>query len=300
LRSAYGGEAILFYLFIVEFLKKIFDDCGLDVQRHERVHGGDINHAYCLFTTTGKYFLKLNEKDRYPLMFEREQQGLELLRENCELIIPKVVASGNTGDKQWLLLAWLEKGTSQKNMWENFGEGLARMHKKPGQQFGLNEDNYIGSLKQTNTLHQEWSAFYIECRIMPLVKKLFDEGSYSSKDLNDANSFCNELKNFFPAESPSILHGDLWSGNYMIHSSGYAAIVDPAVYWGHREMDIGMTKLFGGFDDRFYEAYNRTYPLEKGWEARLTVAQLYPLLVHAVLFGGHYVSSTREILHSFG
>ena len=102
-----------------------------------------------------------------------------------------------------------------------------------------------------------------------------------------------------PIEPPSFLHGDLWSGNYMITSSGYATIFDPAVYFWHREMDIGMTKLFGGFDHRFYEAYNEAYPLEKGWEKRLPITQLYPLLVHAVLFGGHYISNVKDIVKQF-
>ena len=114
-----------------------------------------------------------------------------------------------------------------------------------------------------------------------------------------AETFCKQLNHLFPSEPPSLLHGDLWSGNYMISSAGYAAIYDPAVYFGHREMDIGMTKLFGGFEQRFYSAYQEAYPMEKNWMQRLPLTQLYPLLVHAVLFGGHYVSSSREIIIQF-
>ena len=128
------------------------------------------------------------------------------------------------------------------------------MHKQPQEYFGLNEDNYIGSLNQNNDPHDEWHSFYAECRIKPLVKKLFDAGDLSATDIRDADLFCNNLRTILPIETPSFLHGDLWAGNYMITSSGYAAIFDPAVYCGHREMDIGMTKLFGGFDQRFYDA----------------------------------------------
>ena len=131
------------------------------------------------------------------------------------------------------------------------------------------------------------------------MKKLFDAGDFSATDIRDADLFCNNLKTIFPSEPPSLLHGDLWAGNYMIISSGYAAIFDPAVYCGHREMDIGMTKLFGGFDQRFYDAYNETYPLEKQWQKRLPITQLYPLLVHAVLFGGHYISNVKDIVKQF-
>jgi protein-ribulosamine 3-kinase len=280
-------------------LKKIFDDCGLSVQRYERVQGGDINDAYCLFTPTGKYFLKVNDKNKYPAMFEKEANGLAILRRHCSLIIPQSIKAGECDQQQYLLMEWLERGVPQKNMWENFGAGLAILHKQSEGYFGLNEDNYIGSLKQINTPANEWNIFYAECRIMPLVKLLFDSGSFSSKDMIRVNSFCNNLRNIFPPEAPSLLHGDLWAGNFFISSSGDAVIFDPAVYYGHREMDIGMTKLFGGFDTRFYHAYNDSHPLGNGWPDRVPITQLYPLLVHAVLFGGHYVMSAKDIIEGF-
>ena len=280
-------------------LQNIFDDCGLNVQHYEQVNGGDINIAYSLFTSTGKYFLKVNDEYKYPDMFIKEANGLDLLRKKSTLIIPRVIKASACNGKQYLLMEWLEKGTGQKNMWENFGAGLAMMHKQPQQFFGLNEDNYIGSLLQSNTPDNEWYSFYTECRVMPLVKKLFDAGDFSTRDINDAGSFCNNLKNIFPAESSALLHGDLWAGNYLITSSGDAAIFDPAVYFGHREMDIGMTKLFSGFDRQFYNSYNEIHPLEKDWEKRLPITQLYPLLVHAVLFGGHYIAATKNIFRTF-
>ena len=283
----------------MQLLKNIFDDCDLNVQRYEQVHGGDINKAYCLFTSTEKYFLKVNDKNEYPLMFEREAKGLDKLREHCTLIIPKVIKHGSIGDQQYLLLEWLEKGIPKKDTWEKFGEGLALMHKQPQEYFGLNEDNYIGTRRQLNDQRNEWHLFYAECRIMSLVYSLFYSKIFSSKDLNTAETFCSKLKDIFPPEPAALLHGDLWAGNYLICSSGDAAIFDPAVYFGHREMDIGMTKLFGGFDRPFYEAYNETYPLEKGWEKRLQITQLYPLLVHAVLFGGHYTGSVKNIFKAF-
>ena len=232
-------------------------------------------------------------------MFEKEANGLEQLREACRFIIPQVIKHGSCDDQQYLLLEWLEKGTPAKDMWENFGAGLATMHRQAQPYFGNNEDNYIGSLEQINTRSLEWHSFYTECRIMPLVKKLVDAGTYSLTDMQAAGTFCNQLKDLFPPESPALLHGDLWAGNYLITSSGDPAIYDPAVYFGHREMDLGMSKLFGGFDRGFYDSYNATYPLEKNWQERLPFTQLYPLLVHAILFGGHYVAATRNIFSSF-
>ena len=232
-------------------------------------------------------------------MFEKEAKGLDLLRKNCSLIIPKVIKTGFDDDKQYLVLEWLEKGSPEKDMWERFGATLAMMHQLPQEYFGLDEDNYIGSLDQVNARQSDWATFYAEYRIMPLIKILFDRGYCSETDLILANKFCSHLKNIFSSGYPALLHGDLWAGNYLIHSSGYAAIYDPAVYYGHREMDIGMTKLFGGFDQRFYDAYDHYYPLEKDWQKRLPLTQLYPILVHAVLFGGHYVSSALSIVRQY-
>jgi fructosamine-3-kinase len=283
----------------VQLLQTIFSSCDLNVQRYEQVHGGDINKAYCLFTAQQKYFLKINDRVRYPGMFQKEANGLDLLRTHCTLIVPKVFKTGESGQHQYLLLGWLEKSAPLKNIWEDFGSGLATMHRQPQSYFGLGEDNYIGSLEQDNTAHDEWHSFYAECRITPLVKTLFDAGCFSLKDIDNANSLCKNFKNIFPAETPSLLHGDLWGGNFLIAPPGKAALFDPAVYFGHREMDIGMTKLFGGFDQRFYDAYNEVYPLENNWHQRLPYSQLYPLLVHAVLFGGHYIVATKNIF-SFG
>ena len=280
-------------------LSNIVAETGLHVDHIERVHGGDINEAYCLITATEKFFIKVNNNAAYPLMFEKEAHGLELLRKNSTIIVPKTIKQGSLGNRQYLLLEWLEKGSPQKIMWEKFGGGLALMHQQPQAFFGLDEDNYIGSRSQANQPSGDWQTFYTEFRIMPLVRSLCHSQVYSLDDVKKAASLCNKFEKIFPKEPPSLLHGDLWGGNYLIHSSGHAAIYDPAVYFGHREMDIGMTKLFGGFDQRFYAAYHEIYALEKGWEERLPLTQLYPLLVHAVLFGGHYSSEAMEIIKHF-
>jgi len=281
-------------------LQPILDHLAIKINRHEPVHGGDINDAYCLYGGNEKYFLKVNDANRYPGMFENETRGLNALAKYLPaLVIPRVIQNGAVEQQQYLLLQWIEKGLPRKDFWESFGRSLALMHLQVQDYFGWEEDNYIGSLQQNNSRHSEWHIFFSECRILPLAKILFNAGTFSKGDLTAAESFCAQSNQWFPPEPPALLHGDLWSGNYMISATGYAAVYDPAVYYGHREMDIGMTKLFGGFDQRFFAAYQEIYAMEQNWIQRLPLTQLYPLLVHAVLFGGHYVSSTREILKQF-
>ena len=278
-------------------LKNILEDCSLTITSFEPVHGGDINRAYCLYSSEAKYFLKVNDANLYPAMFEKEANGLQALaKELPTLIVPQPIKYGIAQQQQYLLLEWIEPGKPKTNFWGNFGAALATMHQQPRSYFGWEEDNYIGSLHQHNTKHDSWHLFYAECRIMPLVEQLFNAGVFTRQDVMTAESLCKKFDQLFQQESPALLHGDLWSGNFMITATGSAGIYDPAVYYGHREMDIGMTKLFGGFDERFYESYNEVYPLEKDWQLRLPLTELYPLLLHAVLFGGHYVSSAKDIM----
>jgi fructosamine-3-kinase len=281
-------------------LETILDHLNIRVNRYEAVAGGDINESFCIYSAGEKFFLKVNDGNLYPRMFEKEANGLNVLAAALPaLIVPDVITNGVAGHYQYILLQWIEKGTPKKDFWETFGRSLAQMHLQQLDYFGLNEDNYIGSLSQNNTKHTQWHVFYSECRILPLAKTLFNSGAFSRSDLEASESFCKRSAQWFPPESPALLHGDLWGGNYMISSSGCAAIFDPAIYYGHREMDIGMTKLFGGFDQKFYDAYEEIYPMEHNWKRRMPLSQLYPLLVHAVLFGGHYVSSASEIIRQF-
>ena len=264
------------------------------------VQGGDINDAFLIvdnFDTP--YFIKVNDADRFPHLFEKEAKGLIALRSAGIIAVPDVLSTGVVGTRQYLLLNWIERGTPKIDFWEQFGKGLALMHQKTQPCFGFEENNFIGSLVQLNTKYDTWYDFYSQCRILPLMRQLKDKTILTNSDLLKAENFCKKLPEIFPNEPPSLLHGDLWSGNFMIGADGHAVIYDPATYYGHREMDLGMSKLFGGFDPPFYEGYEEIYPLEKRWRDRLPYTQLYPLLVHASLFGGHYIGSVRLILKIF-
>ena len=263
------------------------------------VGGGSINSAYGLETNAGKLFVKLNSASHYPNMFEKEALGLSILSEVEELPVPEVEGFDENHKEAFLILKFIDTGAPSAGFWENFGHGMAHLHGHNADTFGLNHDNYIGSLSQSNTFHDTWSEFFIEERLKPQIKLAFDGKQLINSDVKAFENFFNRFPEIFPEELPALLHGDLWSGNFMTNQAGEAVLIDPAVYFGHREMDLGMSQLFGGFHRRFYDAYNEIRPLESGWEKRLDYCNLYPLLVHVNLFGGSYVHSVKQIIKSF-
>lgn len=283
----------------VEKVLSVKNGKPVSIINQRSVGGGSINAAYRIETTEGLFFTKLNSASRYPRMFEREALGLELLAQANEIPVPEVVYFGEEGSDAFLILNYIESDKEAHNFWENFGRKLARLHKHTNNLFGLDHDNYIGSLHQSNRKHNNWDVFFAMERLDPLAKMAFDNNLLNQGDLKSLERFENKIKDLFPNELPALIHGDLWSGNFMVNEKGDAVIIDPAVYFGHREMDLGMSQLFGGFHSKFYAAYNETYPLVPGWEKRVDYCNLYPLLVHVNLFGGGYVNSFRSILKSF-
>ena len=261
--------------------------------------GGDINAVYKLHTTDGNLCIKINSADKFPNLFETEALGLQLLAKNSSFTIPEVSHQGNLENQSYLLLSYLNAGVKTSNFWQSFGEKLADLHQQSSMHFGLDHDNYIGSLHQSNELAESWNSFYANQRLIPQAKLAFDHGLVDLKFIKAIEALSLKLDSIFPDESPALLHGDLWSGNYMTDDDGNPALIDPAVYFGHREMDLAMTKLFGGFDAQMYQVYNATYPLENKWEQRIGLCQLYPILVHVNLFGGSYVNQAKRIISDY-
>ncbi len=261
--------------------------------------GGSINDAYQLETNTGNYFLKYNLASAYPGMFEQEAMGLKILQEAREIRIPEVIGSGECGNDSFLLLEYLNSGGKRSDFWTVFGRKLASLHRHSADLFGLDHDNYIGSLKQYNGQHQSWTDFFREERLMVQIELAGKSGFVSSKMRQAFENLFRRLDEIFPNEPPSLIHGDLWSGNYMVDEKGEACIIDPAVHYGHREMDIGMSRLFGVFGTEFYEAYNEAWPMAPGWIERVEICNLYPLMVHVNLFGAGYLGSVESILKRF-
>ena len=269
---------------------------GLDAHiiNQVAITGGDINYSARLDIDSGeRFFVKWNLRTPEN-MFQTEAQGLELLASaGSGLVIPQVRLVGN----DFLVMEYIEE-SSYGNAYL-FGSQLAQLHRKSNELFGLDTSNYIDRLPQSNRYHADWLEFFIRERIEPQVKMAIDSGKLPSSFHSIFERVFNYTYVIFPDEPPALLHGDLWNGNYMWTSSGDTAIYDPAVYFGHREMDLAMTRLFGGFSEEFYHGYNDIYPLKKGYEERFKLCNLYPILVHANLFGGGYVSQAKNLLRQF-
>ncbi|PLX08087.1 MAG: ketosamine-3-kinase [Marinilabiliales bacterium] len=271
----------------------------ISVIDYSSLGGGSINSAYRVNTDEGVYFVKTNSKDSFPEMFSKEARGLELLANaNC-VGVPEIICYGDIESDSFLILEYIEESSKSHNFWDEFAKNLACLHKKTSTKFGLDHDNYIGSLVQFNEFKESWSEFFTLQRLEKQLKMAIDAYLIDKSIINYFERFYKRIDEIFPQEEPSLIHGDLWSGNYMSGPDSQAMIIDPAVYYGHREMDLGMSLLFGGFSGEFYDSYNRYFPMEKGWQKRMEYCNLYPLLVHVNLFGGSYSSSVKSIITKF-
>jgi fructosamine-3-kinase len=273
----------------------------VDIAASRPIGGGCINPAAEVELTDGSsYFLKWNE-DAPPDLFGAEAAGLEALGVCGRIRIPEVIAhSSKTSETGWLLLELIERGSPSRRYGEELGAGLARLHDvSRGDEHGWEIPNYIGPLPQTNEASGSWATFWWEARLAPRLEEALEMGRLRGMEedwavLRDA---LEEWLADAEVDGHSLLHGDLWSGNVMPDAAGAPVLVDPAVYRGHREVDLAMTELFGGFGQAFHRAYEAVWPLRPGYrERRRDVYQLYPLLVHVVLFGGSYEASVRASL----
>lgn len=276
-----------------------FFDSPTTIHHHEAIYGGDINRCFALDTDKGRFFIKLNASLFGLDMFEKEARGLILLADTGSLKVPRPLFDGKLNQQIYLVIEYIEPGEPAAGFAEDFGKSIAQLHHNHHDRFGLDYNNYIGKLVQSNRQHARWADFYGAERIRPLIQKAGDNGMLDREHIALAEKICDKLAVIFPEEPPCLLHGDLWKGNYLAAQNGRAAVFDPAVYYGHREMDLAMSMLFGGFEPRFYEAYNYHFPLLPGWQERIALCQLYPLLVHLLLFGGHYRERVIETMELY-
>jgi len=277
---------------------KIEKELDSEIVDSQSLSGGCISNAYKIKTGVGEiYFLKYNSSVNND-MFMKEAHGLQELNKAGVIKIPDVICY----DEDYILLEQIEAGIKQKNFSEDFGRKFALLHNFTSEFYGFYEDNYIGSNPQINISQgnekQDWTKFYFNKRIL-FQLYLAEETGNSTSELRKAIAVLeNKMDEIVVdnGENPSLLHGDLWNGNYLINKKGFACLIDPAVYYGNREADLAMTKLFGGFDSRFYEAYNEAFPLPEGHEYRENIYKLYHVLNHLNLFGGGYYSQAMSLI----
>ena len=232
-------------------------------------------------------------------MFQAEAQGLKILYNTKTLKIPVVIGHGETSRHGWILMEHIAGAGRKANYWEQLGKRLALMHKNTNDKFGLPQDNYIGSLPQKNTPLENWVEFLITNRFDPMLAMARDRGEADEKVARSFEKLYGKLKGLLVHEDPALLHGDLWSGNIMIDNHGSPVLIDPAVYYGNREVDLAFTTLFGGFDKKFYTSYQEEWPLEGGFEDRFDIYNLYPLMVHVNIFGGGYINQVKQVLSRY-
>jgi protein-ribulosamine 3-kinase len=276
--------------------EKILNEIPTDIQR---LSGGDINDVYEYKTSKGEFVIKINDEEKFPNMLAMEAVGLAELISADAIHIPQVFDCGSIDGKQFLILEKIWTLDPQKNTWLQLGEQLAKLHLKSNTQFGFKFDNYIGKLKQPNKQEKNWIDFLIQHRLQPMLEMAVNQGDVNYVESKIVESLYPKLTQLIPAEKPSLLHGDLWSGNFLTGPSYEPVLIDPAVYYGHREMDLAMMHLFGGFSPLVIEKYNEVFPLEKDWEKRIELNQLYPLLVHVNLFGRSYWRKVKYIAEKF-
>lgn len=262
------------------------------------IGGGSINSAFRITNSTNNFFVKTNTKSVFSNGFEEEVLGLQFLEKNG-MATPEIICEGIFENHIYLVLEWIDSGQQSQSFWENFANQLADLHRKTSDSFGLDHSNFMGQLEQQNDNRRKFNEFFIENRLKPQLTLGFNNGLLENKHIEKFENLFHKLEYLLPQEAPAAVHGDLWSGNFICDSRETAVLIDPAVSYSHREIDMAMSTLFGGFSEDFYYSYQEIYPMDPGFESRKDIYNLYPLLIHLNLFGSSYRSSILRIIDKF-
>lgn len=282
-----------------QIIRHISDQIQSQITAFRPVSGGDISSAYLLETQHQKLFLKVNSKSFAKSMFLAEQKGLQAIENTKTIAVPQVHLVSELDGKAFLLMDFIESRRPNAKDYTHFGRDLANLHLVSNDHFGFSSDNFIGNLPQSNAFHADWAEFYWNERIHPQLEiakknKALDDAKIPSKE-----SALKIFRQVFGEVKPSLLHGDLWGGNYLISTDGTPYLIDPAVYYGHSMVDVAMSCLFRGFDAEFYDAYHEIISKQSYYQEQIKLYQLYYLLVHLNLFGRSYRSSVVDILERY-
>jgi fructosamine-3-kinase len=272
---------------------EIAERLDASVQEARPLGGGDINDAWAVTLEDGRHVFVKTNRAAPPTLFPREAEGLEWLAEPNALRVPEVLAVS----ARFLALELVAPGRPARDHDERLGRGLAALHRSGADGFGWPRDNFIGSLPQDNGGEADWATFYVRRRLEPQLARAVERGRASRTMRRGFEKLFARMPELVgPPEPPARLHGDLWGGNLHTADTGEPVLIDPAVYGGHREVDLAMMRLFGGFGPRVFAAYEEAWPLADGAEERVALHQLYPLMVHVNLFGGSYAGAVERAL----
>jgi protein-ribulosamine 3-kinase len=278
---------------------------GLDgpvrIIRRAPLGGGSINRTERVDTDAGSFVLKTNPHARAGL-FRAEADGLAALRDSrTSLVVPAVVACEETAPA-FLVIEYLPRGVPTEGFDEQLGRGLAELHRTTSTRYGFERDNFCGATPQPNPWTDRWVEFYGAARLGYQLRLASDAGRLSSDEARRLERLVARLGTWLPepAEGPALIHGDLWAGNLHVTPDGGPAIIDPAVYFAHREAELGMMHLFGGFSPRVFAAYDEAFPLDAGWRERLGLYQLYHVMNHLNLFGRGYHAQVMAMAGRYG
>ncbi|WP_346289815.1 fructosamine kinase family protein [Sphaerothrix gracilis] len=265
-----------------------------EVRDRRSVGGGSINQAYAISDGEQTFFLKLNQASQVA-MFEREALGLKEIADSHTIRAPRPLCWGTADSSAYVVMEWLDLGAGNNQAWQKMGQQLAAMHRVESDRgFGWHQNNTIGSTPQPNPWTADWLAFYQEHRLHYQFQLAKRRGGHFPQ----AGALLSALPELLAGHDPrpALVHGDLWSGNAAITAAGEPVLLDPAVYYGDREVDIAMSELFGGFPAAFYQSYNEAYPLESGYSRRKVLYNLYHILNHFNLFGGGYGAQASRMI----
>lgn len=277
---------------------------GDDVVSARRQHGGDVAIAYRVELASGRTVFAKTHADPPPHFFATEAADLRWLAEPGVVPVPEVLAVADVGDPAGapplLVLSWIEEGSATASTEQEFGRSLAGLHGSGATVFGRTDGATISSLRLPNDPTDDWPTFYGERRLRPLTRLARDRGLLDDTTCADLDAIVERLPTLVgPPEPPARLHGDMWAGNRLVDTDGRSWLIDPSSFGGHREYDLAMMRLFGGFGPDCLAAYDEAVPLADGWSERVALHQLAPLLVHVVKFGGGYVEATRRAVAAY-
>lgn len=275
---------------------------GFSIDAIQACGGGCIHRAELVRLSDGRvFFVKSNR--RSADVFAKEAEGLAAIEAAGAIAVPRIIALGGLPDEaSCLVLEAISSSQPQPGFWAQFGNQFARLHQMTRAAcFGWSSDNYLGSSQQKNDGKDDWVDFFAECRLAFQLRLARNGGRGSMELFRLGQRLMDRLDKLIgnPRQTPSLLHGDLWSGNYLVGHEGQPVLIDPAVSYGSREADLAMPLLFGGFPREFFDAYQETWPLDDGWLDRVELYKLYHLLNHLNLFGSGYLDSCLEILRRF-